>query len=100
MMFGAGDERKHNPEAVRLMDKVVQEFIIDMCHSAVRDVASYRGKRRRADVSDMLFLIRKDATKYNRAIYLLRLNKDVKRIKHAWKLPARLSDDEDEFLFS
>ncbi|WJX13605.1 Transcription initiation factor TFIID subunit 13 [Trifolium repens] len=77
MMYGFGDDPNPLPESVALMDDIVVEYITELVHKA-QDIGSQRGK---LSVEDFLYLIRKDAPKFNRCTELLSMNKEIKQVQ-------------------
>ena len=74
-MYGFGDEYPSNPETVRLIDMLAQQYIQDLTTKAM-EIADIRGGN--LDKDCFIYVIRKDKTKFARATYLLKANKDIK----------------------
>jgi transcription initiation factor TFIID subunit 13 len=66
MMYGFGDVESPLPESVELLEALVFEYIMEMTKLSIEVAKSNRLKK-----EDLLFIIRKDPKKYNRAKELL-----------------------------
>eukprot|EP00455_Lapot_gusevi_P024205 TRINITY_DN2512_c0_g6_i1.p1 TRINITY_DN2512_c0_g6~~TRINITY_DN2512_c0_g6_i1.p1 ORF type:complete len:148 (-),score=28.61 TRINITY_DN2512_c0_g6_i1:154-534(-) len=81
MMYGFGDEVCPLDESVDLMEDLAIEFIADMTRKAIEHAGSERIR-----VEDILFVIRKDRAKYDRATELLALDRAILKLKNSQKV--------------
>ncbi|KAK1385567.1 Transcription initiation factor TFIID subunit 13 [Heracleum sosnowskyi] len=80
MMYGFGDDPNPLPESMALLEDIVVEYVTDLVHKA-QDIASKRGKLL---TEDFLYLVRKDAPKFNRCTELLSMNEELKQARKAF----------------
>ncbi|KAF0700911.1 Aste57867_8559 [Aphanomyces stellatus] len=76
MMHGFGDEWEPDEETVDLMEEIVVEYIRSMTRKAV-ELSTIRGK---LDPECLMFLVRKDEEKLERANELLEANELLKTV--------------------
>jgi transcription initiation factor TFIID subunit 13 len=77
MMYGFGDDVwPPRPDSVELMEKVVSNYIRNLCHRAVEisDLASMK-----LDKESFMFAVRKDSRKFNRVYTLLKSNEELRK---------------------
>ena len=83
MMYGAGDDRQPQSESVELLEEMVEDYVRDILQQA-QEACEYRlrssGKADDAKIRDrdLLFVLRKQRRKHERAIELLEVWKEVK----------------------
>ncbi|KAF7507131.1 hypothetical protein GJ744_010944 [Endocarpon pusillum] len=70
------------PETLRVLDEIVTDFIIEICHTAVA-VASYSG-RQKLKVDDFRFVMRKDPIKLGRMQQMYMTGKDISKDRKAF----------------
>ncbi|PYH95829.1 TFIID-18kDa-domain-containing protein [Aspergillus ellipticus CBS 707.79] len=70
------------PETVRVLDEIVTDFVLEMCHGAAQ-YASY-SRRQKIKVDDFRFALRRDANKLGRVQELLRMERELKEARKAF----------------
>lgn len=70
------------PESVRVLDEIVTDFILEMCHSAAQ-CASF-ARRQKIKVDDFRFALRRDENKLGRVQELLRMERELKEARKAF----------------
>lgn len=70
------------PETVRVLDEIVTDFILEMCHSAAQ-YATY-ARRQKIKVDDFRFALRRDPNKLGRVQELLRMERELKEARKAF----------------
>lgn len=70
------------PETVRVLDEIVTDFILEMCHGAAQ-YASY-SRRQKIKVDDFRFALRRDPNKLGRVQELLRMERELKEARKAF----------------
>lgn len=70
------------PETVRVLDEIVTDFILEMCHGAAQ-CASY-ARRQKIKVDDFRFALRRDPNKLGRVQELLRMERELKEARKAF----------------
>ncbi|KAF9887480.1 hypothetical protein FE257_010197 [Aspergillus nanangensis] len=70
------------PETVRVLDEIVTDFVLEMCHGAAQ-YASY-SRRQKIKVDDFRFALRNDANKLGRVQELLRMERELKEARKAF----------------
>ncbi|GAM39091.1 transcription factor TFIID complex subunit [Talaromyces pinophilus] len=83
LLSGYGDRDAHPycapgplPETVRVLDEIVTDFILEMCHEAAA-YASY-ARRQKIKVDDFRFALRRDPHKLGRVQQLLQMDRELK----------------------
>lgn len=83
LLSGYGDRDAHPycapgplPETVRVLDEIVTDFILEMCHEAAA-YASY-SRRQKIKVDDFRFALRRDPHKLGRVQQLLQMDRELK----------------------
>ncbi|KAL9122162.1 MAG: hypothetical protein Q9187_001277, partial [Circinaria calcarea] len=76
LLYAFGDDINPLPETVRVLDEMVTDFIIEICHEAAR-AASYAG-RQKVKVEDFMFAIRKNPVFLGRVQELMDMEKELK----------------------
>lgn len=74
-MYAYGDSADPLNESVNVLDEIVTEYIVDMCHSAARVASS--AKRNKIKVDDFKFALRHDSKKLGRVEELLVMSKVI-----------------------
>mmetsp|Transcript_22774 Transcript_22774/g.54520 ORF Transcript_22774/g.54520 Transcript_22774/m.54520 type:complete len:144 (+) Transcript_22774:164-595(+) len=77
MMYGFGDSEHPLQRTVDLVEDILIEYITEFVHTAM-DHASKTGKVQK---EDLLFQIRKDPRKFNRAMELLMMDERIKEAR-------------------
>jgi transcription initiation factor TFIID subunit 13 len=67
------------PVTVRVLDEIVTDFVLEMCHSAAA-FATY-ARRQKIKVDDFRFALRRDPAKLGRVQELLRLERELKEAR-------------------
>lgn len=82
-LSGHGDRDAHPycpqgplQETVRVLDEVVTDYILEMCHEAA-SVANY-ARRQKVKVEDFRFALRRDSHKLGRVQQLLQMDRELK----------------------
>lgn len=70
------------PETVRVLDEIVTDFVLEMCHGAAQ-YASY-SRRQKIKVDDFRFALRRDPNKLGRVQELLRMERELKEARKAF----------------
>ncbi|OJJ38631.1 hypothetical protein ASPWEDRAFT_48830 [Aspergillus wentii DTO 134E9] len=70
------------PETVRVLDEIVTDFVIEMCHGAAQ-YATY-SRRQKIKVDDFRFALRRDPNKLGRVQELLRMERELKEARKAF----------------
>jgi len=81
MMFGFGDSPQPRADTAELLERLVYDYLEDVTKTCV-EVARTRGARI-PNEKDLLFVLRKDPTKYHRVHHLLRMNEELKASRKA-----------------
>lgn len=79
LLYAFGDDANPLPETVRVLDVMVTDFIIEVCHNAA-NVAHISG-RQKVKVDDFMFAIRKNDLFVGRVRELLSLEKELKEAR-------------------
>lgn len=89
LLLAYGDPSPHSsfpseplPETVRVLDEIVTDFILEMCHGAAQ-YASY-SRRQKIKVDDFRFALRRDPNKLGRVQELLRMERELKEARKAF----------------
>ena len=72
LMFGFGDQINPLPESISLLDELLQEFMQDLCESAMKF------NNQKLKTNDFLQALERDEKKLSRAYELLSLDKELK----------------------
>ncbi|KAL4905733.1 transcription initiation factor IID, 18kD subunit-domain-containing protein [Aspergillus multicolor] len=67
------------PETVRVLDEIVTDFVLEMCHGAAQH-ANY-SRRQKIKVDDFRFALRRDPNKLGRVQELLRMERELKEAR-------------------
>ncbi|KAL5341707.1 transcription initiation factor IID, 18kD subunit-domain-containing protein [Aspergillus crustosus] len=70
------------PETVRVLDEIVTDFVLEMCHGAAQ-YANY-SRRQKIKVDDFRFALRRDPNKLGRVQELLRMERELKEARKAF----------------
>lgn len=70
------------PETVRVLDEIVTDFVLEMCHGAAQYAAYSR--RQKIKVDDFRFALRRDPNKLGRVQELLRMERELKEARKAF----------------
>lgn len=89
LLLAYGDPNPHPsfpaeplPETVRVLDEIVTDFVLEMCHEAAA-YASY-ARRQKIKVDDFRFALRRDPNKLGRVQELLRMERELKEARKAF----------------
>lgn len=89
LLLAYGDPSPHHsyrpeplPETVRVLDEIVTDFILEMCHGAAQ-YANY-SRRQKIKVDDFRFALRRDPNKLGRVQELLRMERELKEARKAF----------------
>lgn len=82
LLFAHGDDRFALDETVRVLDSIVTDYIIEICHQAA-SVAIYAG-RQKVKLEDFRFTFRKDETKLGRMLQLAEAEKQQRGARRAF----------------
>ncbi|PWY81823.1 TFIID-18kDa-domain-containing protein [Aspergillus heteromorphus CBS 117.55] len=89
LLLAYGDPRPHPsftaeplPETIRVLDEIVTDFVLEMCHGAAQ-YASY-SRRQKIKVDDFRFALRRDPNKLGRVQELLRMERELKEARKAF----------------
>lgn len=74
-MYGIGDDPNPLQESVELLDDLVTEYIVDMCHEAAK--MATHARRNKIKVDDFKFALRRDPKKLGRVEELLLMSKVI-----------------------
>jgi len=91
MMYGFGDVQKPLPETVRVMEEVLLDHVASLVAKST-DLANAR-RRDRPDISDVLFVIRKDRRKIQRVRYLQEMKAKVDAAKSLTQSLENIGDE-------
>lgn len=67
---------------MRVLDEIVTDFVLEMCHGAAQ-YASY-SRRQKIKVDDFRFALRRDPNKLGRVQELLRMERELKEARKAF----------------
>lgn len=76
MMYGFGDAAAPRADSVKLMEELTLIYLEQVVSKTTEVARSYR--RERPDVTDVMFVIRKDRRKLQRVRYLLDMKQEIK----------------------
>ncbi|KAK9460369.1 transcription initiation factor IID, 18kD subunit-domain-containing protein [Lipomyces oligophaga] len=76
LMFAYGGAQDTDPESVSILEDILEEYIIDLCHEAARMARS--SNRNKVKVEDFKFALRNDYRKLGRIDELHRLSKLIR----------------------
>jgi len=89
LLLAYGDPNPHPsfpseplPETVRVLDEIVTDFVLEICHAAAA-YAIY-ARRQKIKVDDFLFALRRDPGKLGRVQELLRMERELKEARKAF----------------
>lgn len=77
MMFGFGDAWPPDPEAVKLVENLVEKYVENLAIRA-QNIAAISGK---LDKECFLYLVRQDTAKFTRVQQLLKTNEEIRKIR-------------------
>ncbi|KAK9473841.1 transcription initiation factor IID, 18kD subunit-domain-containing protein [Dipodascopsis tothii] len=75
LMYAYGDSPNPSAESVAIVEDILTDYIIDMCHEAARMARTTN--RNKVKVDDFKFALRKDYKKLGRVEELQRLSKEI-----------------------
>lgn len=75
LMYAFGDDPSPLQDSVQMLDEIVTEYIVDMCHDAARMASQAR--RNKIKVDDFKFALRRDPRKLGRVEELLVMTKVI-----------------------
>ncbi|KAK9815347.1 hypothetical protein WJX72_002114 [[Myrmecia] bisecta] len=91
MMYGHGDDANSYQETVDLVEDIVVDWITAITQKAMEQAAYSGGKVTPAEI---IYMVRKDPKKFQRARELLKLNEEIKQAKKAFEDDeTKLKDD-------
>ncbi|KAJ5893840.1 Transcription initiation factor TFIID subunit 13 [Penicillium taxi] len=70
------------PETVRVLDEIVTDFILELCHGAAQ--VAHHSSRQKIKVDDFRFALRRDPNKLGRVQELLRMERELKEARKAF----------------
>lgn len=70
------------PETVRVLDEIVTDFILEVCHGAAQ--CAHHARRQKIKVEDFRFALRRDSSKLGRVQELLRMERELKEARKAF----------------
>lgn len=70
------------PETVRVLDEIVTDFILELCHNAAQ--YANHSRRQKIKVDDFRFALRRDPNKLGRVQELLRMERELKEARKAF----------------
>ncbi|KAJ5248753.1 Transcription initiation factor TFIID subunit 13 [Penicillium chermesinum] len=70
------------PETVRVLDEIVTDFILELCHGAAQ--VAHHARRQKIKVDDFRFALRRDSSKLGRVQELLRMERELKEARRAF----------------
>lgn len=70
------------PETVRVLDEIVTDFILELCHGAAQ--VAHHARRQKIKVDDFRFALRRDPVKLGRVQELLRMERELKEARKAF----------------
>lgn len=70
------------PETVRVLDEIVTDFILELCHGAAQ--VAHHARRQKIKVDDFRFALRRDPNKLGRVQELLRMERELKEARKAF----------------
>lgn len=70
------------PETVRVLDEIVTDFVLELCHGAAQ--VAHHARRQKIKVDDFRFALRRDPTKLGRVQELLRMERELKEARKAF----------------
>lgn len=75
LMYAFGDVANPDPESVAVLEDILQEYIVNMCHEAFR--VACVANRQKIKVDDFKFALRNDPRKLGRVEELLILQREI-----------------------
>ncbi|KAI9778798.1 MAG: Transcription initiation factor TFIID subunit 13 [Geoglossum umbratile] len=79
LLYAYGDDREPLPETVKVLDEILTDYIIEICHSAA-SLATH-SRRNKVKVDDFKFALRRDPRKLGRVQELLHMTQVIKRAR-------------------
>ncbi|CAG7920147.1 unnamed protein product [Penicillium olsonii] len=70
------------PETVRVLDEIVTDFVLEVCHGAAQ--VAHHARRQKIKVEDFRFALRRDPNKLGRVQELLRMERELKEARKAF----------------
>ncbi|KAI2718461.1 hypothetical protein DTO013E5_8119 [Penicillium roqueforti] len=70
------------PETVRVLDEIVTDFVLELCHGAAQ--VAHHARRQKIKVEDFRFALRRDQNKLGRVQELLRMERELKEARKAF----------------
>lgn len=70
------------PETVRVLDEIVTDFVLELCHGAAQ--VAHHARRQKIKVDDFRFALRRDPIKLGRVQELLRMERELKEARKAF----------------
>ncbi|OQE15953.1 hypothetical protein PENSTE_c026G08103 [Penicillium steckii] len=89
LLLAYGDPSPHRsypqeplPETIRVLDEIVTDFILELCHGAAQ--VAHHARRQKIKVDDFRFALRRDPNKLGRVQELLRMERELKEARKAF----------------
>ncbi|KAJ5684750.1 Transcription initiation factor TFIID subunit 13 [Penicillium maclennaniae] len=89
LLLAYGDPAPHHsfsseplPETIRVLDEIVTDFILELCHGAAQ--VAHHARRQKIKVDDFRFSLRRDPNKLGRVQELLRMERELKEARKAF----------------
>ncbi|KAJ5741918.1 Transcription initiation factor TFIID subunit 13 [Penicillium manginii] len=89
LLLAYGDPAPHHsypqeplPETIRVLDEIVTDFILELCHGAAQ--VAHHARRQKIKVDDFRFALRRDPNKLGRVQELLRMERELKEARKAF----------------
>jgi len=89
LLLAYGDPAPHRsypqeplPETIRVLDEIVTDFILELCHGAAQ--VAHHARRQKIKVDNFRFALRRDPNKLGRVQELLRMERELKEARKAF----------------
>jgi transcription initiation factor TFIID subunit 13 len=79
LLYAYGDDPSPLPETVKVLDEILTDYIVEMCHTAAH-LASH-SRRNKVKVDDFKFALRRDPKKLGRVQELLHMTQVIRRAR-------------------
>ncbi|KAK9478825.1 transcription initiation factor IID, 18kD subunit-domain-containing protein [Lipomyces japonicus] len=79
LMYAFGDVHDPDRESVAVLEDILSDYIVDMCHEAARMAKTTN--RNKVKVDDFKFALRRDYKKLGRIDELQRLSKEIQQAR-------------------
>lgn len=78
MMYGFGDEWPSDPQSVEVVEKLVVNYVKNLCHKAL-EVSDFAGIK--LEKESFMYVVKRDRKKFHRTYTLLRANEELKKVQ-------------------